>query len=58
MPVHVTEYDYVSGNTYLIRYGVESVEWFEADSQAEMFRILAQIAEDGYISAVTWEKKQ
>jgi hypothetical protein len=45
MPVEVTEHD----GFYIIRYGIEELEWYDADSQAEMFRILAELAERSYI---------
>lgn len=55
MPVEVTEF-YETG-TCLIRYGIEDLEWYEADSQAEALAILADIAKDRYISSIEWTVK-
>ena len=55
MPVTVTEY--YNDGFYTIVYGVENLVWYDADSQAEVFLILAGIAEDGYICSLEWERK-
>ncbi len=56
MPVEVTEF-YATG-ACLIRYGIENLEWYEADSQADALAILAEIAKRGYISSIEWTVKE
>lgn len=54
MPVKVTQW--VNTELYLIRYGIESLEWYEADSQADAFAILTELSKRSYL-LVEWEQR-
>lgn len=54
MPVKVTHW--VDVESYLIGYGYEFMEWYEADSQAEAFAILTELSKRSYL-LIEWEQR-
>jgi hypothetical protein len=53
MPVEVTEH--FNAEMYTIRYGIEFVEWYDADSLVEALEILVELSKRGSL-LIEWNR--